>query len=161
MNKKLVAVVLLGALAPMSASYADSAAGCGAGSIIFKGQKGLAFHVLAATTNGSFGNQTFGMSTGTLGCNANGEVTADAQLKQFASANLDQLSSEMAAGEGESLATLASLYKVEATDRAAFFTLARANYGSIFSATDVSADQVVASLNTLLASDAQLSRYAI
>lgn len=161
MKKKLLAVTLLGALAPMSAAFADSAAGCGAGSMIMKGQKGVVFHVLAATTNGSFGNQTFGMSTGTLGCNANDEVTADAQLKQFAGANLDQLSAEMAAGEGEALSTLAGLYRVDAGDRAAFYTLARANYASIFSSADVSADQLVASLNTLLASDAQLSRYAI
>lgn len=161
MNKKLLAVAVLGALAPMSASFADSAAGCGVGSMIMKGQKGVVFHVLAATTNGSSGNQTFGMSTGTLGCNAQGEVTADAQLKQFASANLDQLSSEMAAGEGETLSTLAGLYRVEAADRAAFYSLARANYGSIFSSADVTADQVVATLNTVLASDAKLSHYAI
>jgi hypothetical protein len=31
------------------------------GSIIFKGQDALLFQVLAVTTNGTFGNQTFGI----------------------------------------------------------------------------------------------------
>ena len=160
MKNKLMAAALLAGLAPMSA-MADNAAGCGAGTLIMKGQSGLVFHVLAATTNGTFGNQTFGMTTGTLGCNAGGPVTADAQLKEFASANLDQLSSEMAAGEGEALTTLASLYKVEDADRTAFYTLARNNYRAIFRGTEVSAAQVVDSLNTLLAADSHLSQYAI
>ena len=92
MNKKLVAIAAL-ALAPMTAN-ADNAAGCGVGTMIMEGKSGAVFHVLAATTNGSLGNQTFGMTSGTLGCKVDDAVTASAELKQFASANLDQLSVE-------------------------------------------------------------------
>src|SRR5512139_1907858 len=42
--------------------------GCGLGYMIFKGQEGLASQTCAATTNGTFGNQTFGITTGTSEC---------------------------------------------------------------------------------------------
>ena len=157
MNKKLVAVAAL-ALAPMTAS-ADNAAGCGVGTMIMEGKSGLVFHVLAATTNGTFGNQTFGMTSGTLGCKVDDAVTASAELRQFASANLDQLSLEMAAGEGEALTALASLYGIEAQDRAAFYTLTKANYGTIISGDAVTAGEVLTSLHGLMARDTRLARY--
>ena len=157
MNMKLVAVAAL-ALTPMAAS-ADSAAGCGLGTQIMEGKSGLVFHVLAATTNGTFGNQTFGMTTGTLGCKADGPVTASAELKSFASANLDQLAVEMAAGEGEALTALASLYKIDVSDRASFYALTKSNYGTIISSDAVTAGDMLASLQTLMAHDARLARY--
>ena len=161
MKKKLIAVALLAAMAPLSVAYADNDAGCGAGTILWKGKRGIFWHLVATYTNGILGNGTFGITSGTLGCNGNTEITVDANLKQFASVNLDQLSAEMAAGEGEALTALAGLYKVEDADRAAFYTLTRENYGSIFSSTEVTAGEVVGSLNTLMAADARLSRYAI
>lgn len=157
MSKKLIAVAAL-ALAPMAAN-ADNAAGCGLGTQIMQGKSGIAFHVLAATTNGTFGNQTFGMTSGTLGCKADGPVTASAELKSFASANLDQLAVEMAAGEGEALAALASLYGIEAADRDAFYGLAKGNYGTLIGSDGVTAGEMLASLHALMASDARLARY--
>jgi hypothetical protein len=65
----------------------------------------------------------------------------------------------MAAGEGEALTALASLYKIEAQDRAAFYTLTKSNYGTIISSDSVTAGDVLASLNTLMANDARLARY--
>ena len=158
MNKKLVAVAAALAFAPMAAN-ADNAAGCGLGTQIMQGKSGLVFHVLAATTNGTFGNQTFGMTSGTLGCKVDDAVTASAELKQFASANIDQLSVEMATGEGEALTALASLYGIESSDRDAFYALAKANYGTIVGSDDVTAGDMLASLQTLMAADARLARY--
>lgn len=157
MSKKLIAVAAL-ALAPVTVG-ANSGAGCGLGAQIMQGKSGLPFHVLAATTNATSGNQTFGMTSGTLGCKTDGPVTASVELKQFASNNLDQLSVEMAAGEGEALTALASLYRIEAQDRAAFYTLTKSNYGSIISSDSVTAGDVLASLHTLMANDARLARY--
>lgn len=158
MNKKLVAVAAALALAPMAAN-ADNAAGCGLGTQIMQGKSGLVFHVLAATTNGTFGNQTFGMTSGTLGCKVDDAVTASAELKQFASANVDQLSVEMAAGEGEALTALAGLYGIDQQDRAAFYGLTKSNYGTIVHGDNVTAGEVLASIRTLMATDARLSRY--
>ena len=43
--------------------------------MLFKGQRGVATHVVAATTNGTSGNNTFGMTTGTNGCHTNGALS--------------------------------------------------------------------------------------
>ena len=159
MSKKLVAVAAL-ALVPFMPAHADNDAGCGLGTQLMTGKSGIAFHLFATYTNGLLGNQTFGITSGTLGCNGNSTVTADAELKKFASTNLDQLSAEMAAGEGEALAAFASLYGIEAQDRAAFYMLAKSNYGTIISGDAVSAGDVIATVRGLMASDARLSRYA-
>ncbi len=75
--KKKIAIAALMTLAPMSMAMAagPNSIGCGVGTIIWNGQSGVAPQVLAATTNGTLGNQTFGVSTGTLGCAQNGTVS--------------------------------------------------------------------------------------
>ncbi|WP_028312577.1 DUF3015 domain-containing protein [Derxia gummosa] len=157
MKKMLCAAAIC--LLPFAAAHADPDIGCGLGTQLFKGQSGLAAKVLGATTNGTFGNQTFGISSGTLGCGKDGVVTADARRSMFAGANLDQLAAEMAAGEGEALDTLASLYNVGAADRAAFNALAQREYAAIFSRSDVTTADVLAGLDRALARDARLARY--
>ena len=159
MIKKFVAVVAL-ALAPLAPAQADNDAGCGLGTQLMTGNSGVLYHLLATYTNGLLGNQTFGITSGTLGCDGTGKVTADAGLTKFAGTNLDQLSAEMAAGEGEALTALASLYGVEAGDRDAFYSLTKANYTTIVSSDQVTAGEVVATIKTLMARDARLARYA-
>src|SRR3569832_2439659 len=74
-NKFIIASLL--AVAPMGmAVAAPNNVGCGVGTIIFEGQSGVAPQVLAVTTNGTLGNQTFFISSGTLGC-ANDWVVAN------------------------------------------------------------------------------------
>ncbi|MGZ7153809.1 DUF3015 family protein, partial [Streptococcus pyogenes] len=66
--KKLLASALL--LTASSVTLAGPA-GCGLGSTyVFPDANQWWQHVLAATTNGTSGNQTFGMTSGTLGCEA-------------------------------------------------------------------------------------------
>ena len=43
--------------------------GCGLGSMMFEGQDGLLSQTCAATFNGSFYSQLFGITTGTSKCN--------------------------------------------------------------------------------------------
>ncbi len=64
--KKLIIVALLAS--PLAAFAAgENNVGCGLGSAIWAGQKGIAPQILAATTNGTSANQTFGITSGTLG----------------------------------------------------------------------------------------------
>jgi hypothetical protein len=39
--------------------------------MLFEGQRGTPAHFLASTTNGTSGNATFGMTSGTNGCSTN------------------------------------------------------------------------------------------
>ena len=132
MNKKalLLALVAMTVAGVAQAAESYTSAGCGLGTILFEGKKGKVHLVLAATTNGTFGNQTFGISSETLGCSADGVVKNDKKLEVFAAVNLPKLSAEMARGGGETLAGLGSLLGVK--DQKAFFELTQARYEKIF-----------------------------
>lgn len=84
-------------------------AGCGLGSLIIK-QNTKVMQVLAATTNGTFGSQTFGITSGTSNCSANGLVQNEKQIQYFVEVNQEELTREMAAGRGEKISTLAALH---------------------------------------------------
>jgi Protein of unknown function (DUF3015) len=83
-------------------------AGCGLGSMWIKSE-GFA-QVFAATTNNSFGTQTFGISSGTSNCGRpGGYATREAEQQMYIEANFDQIQMEIAQGSGEHLNNIASL----------------------------------------------------
>ena len=157
--KKLISILSLIAALPTLAMAADNVGGCGVGSMVFKGQSGVVPQVLAVTTNGSTGNQTFGITSGTLGCTQDGVVTSNMKTALFIQSNRDQLARYMSVGSGETLAALSHLLGVETQDQVAFNRLAKDNVARIFTTDSVATEQVVASLREVLASDATLSRY--
>src|SRR5581483_1377491 len=88
----------------------DTGPGCGLGKLAwgdYKNQKNIAPQVMMATTNGTFGSQTFGISTGTSGCTNDGTIMGEHKTPMYAELNFDNLSQEMAQGGGEHLASLA------------------------------------------------------
>lgn len=157
MMKKALAVAILAAV-PMSA-MADHDAGCGVGTHLMAGQKGVVSKLLATYTNGILGNGTFGISSGTLGCNGRDAVTEGGKFAFFAS-NLDQISSEVAVGSGESLGALAGIYGIaDAADRAEFYSMLKSNYSSLFDRSDVSSNEVATRVDALMKSNERLARY--
>jgi hypothetical protein len=160
MRKILVMATMSVMISSGIAFAGDTDVGCGWGTIAFKGQRGVAPKVLAATTNGILGNQTFGISSGTAGCNQGGTVTAAARLNMYAGANIDKLASDMAAGQGESLDTLAYLMGIHEADKPAFFQLTKSHFGQLFPSDAVTAGQMLTTLRGLLATEPQLAKYA-
>lgn len=158
MKTKLFAAVALGALWSVSAQAENT--GCGLGSMAWEGQSGIAPQVLAVTTNGTSGNQTFGITSGTLGCSRDGVVRSSAALSMYTGSNMDLIARDMSVGDGESLDVLAELMGVEADDRAAFKTALQQNYGEIFSTADITADELITAIDATLREDSQLARYA-
>jgi hypothetical protein len=157
--KKFVLTALV-ALTANTAYAAQNNVGCGLGSMVFDGKSGVVPQVLAATTNGTSGNQTFGISSGTLGCTQDGVVQSTQKLSMFTGSNMDNLARDMSQGQGEALDTLAELMGVEANDKATFAAATHKNFDKIFASDDVTAEQVLANLKQVMASDATLSRYA-
>lgn len=127
--KKLM-VIAVGLLMSASAMAAHGPAGCGLGSLLFAGKKGLVFNVLAGTVNGTSGNQTFGMSTGTLGCED--AKTATVSAVSFIDNNLVALSNDIAKGQGLTLNAYLNL--VNKTN--ANTTVLKANFSQIFAGTN-------------------------
>ncbi len=122
MNKILVASLMFGAAVMLSApAQAIDSTGCGLGSMAWRGQSGILPQVAAATTNGTFGNQTFGITFGTSGCDPNGRITGGTQkmVLAFLENNLEQFAMDAAAGEGETLTTLAGIMDMNEADVAA------------------------------------------
>jgi len=141
---KKIALTIAMLASPMATMAAETGPGCGWGSILMDGKEGVAPNVLAATTNGTFGNQTFGMTSGTAGCDASQPVQRAAV--DFLDNNMEKVARDMSTGQGESLDTLARLMGVDAQDQAAFSAITHENFAEIFSSDTVSSVDVMASL---------------
>jgi hypothetical protein len=158
----LSVAVLFGMQAGLAmAANPDTGPGCGLGKLAwgdYKGQKEIAPQVLMATTNGTFGSTTFGISTGTSGCTNDGKVMADSKTIMFAELNFDNLSQEMAQGQGEHLASLATLMGVPTEDQGTFFAMTQERYTSLVKAGEASPVAMVKALNEAVAGHAVLAK---
>lgn len=160
--KKLLAVAALASTLPLSnVAMADSDIGCGLGTMVFEGKSGKVFKVLGATTNGTSGNQTFGITFGTLGCDGTGTINSAQKLALFIDGNMDNLARDIAKGEGETLATLSEVWGINEADKSAFNELAQQNFAEVFKSENVTSQEVFTNLNTLVAGDDALAAYAI
>ncbi len=158
MKRALVLTALLIAM-PMSAAKADNDVGCGVGTMIWEGNSGVGFKLMASFTN-SFAFQSISVTFGLLNCDGQGTVTANAGSRHFASTNLDRIARDSAVGGGESLDALAALYQVDAADRAIFAALAQDHFDELFSSDHVTSDEVIETLERLMRQDERLSIYA-
>lgn len=159
MKKILLAATLIGA---SSFSMADAAGGngCGWGNMLLEGKSGLPVHLVATIINGTSGNATFGMTTGTNGCSTSGKLTYNGKSLVMSSGMMDELVADAAVGQGDALTTLAVVLGVQSEDRAAFAKLAHDNFNTLFPHENVTGDDVLASLMSLMKQDAQLAKYA-
>lgn len=81
-------------------------AGCGLGSVIIKPSEHFT-QIFAATTNGLFGNQTFGITSGTSNCD--GPAKPKQATERFIVANRGALAIAITRGRGESIEALAAV----------------------------------------------------
>jgi len=127
-----------------SAGYNENT-GCGLGNQLFKeiGQDSILFQILAVTTNGIFGNQTFGITSGTLGCKKPTKVVENEKVEKFVADNMDSLAADMAMGRGESLDTLAELMGVPAEKKAEFYASLQSNFTKIYTSENVQSADVI------------------
>ncbi|EPZ4321428.1 DUF3015 domain-containing protein [Pseudomonas aeruginosa] len=155
--------ILLGTLFAAASfnAFADApgGAGCGWGNMLFKGQRGVATHVVAATTNGTSGNNTFGMTTGTNGCHTNGALSYGGKPLLVLGSMMDELSEDMAKGNGEALTTYAVVLGVQPQDREHFAAVTHEHFSEIFKS-DATAADVYANTQAILKQDARLAKYA-
>lgn len=155
--KKIVIGTLL--LTAASGAFAENKGpGCGWGSMLFEGDSGVGSHVMGATTNASSGNATFGMSSGTNGCDASTTIHYGG-TSLFAQNNMDSLSRDIAQGDGETLSTYASIMNIQPQDIAHFKSTLQENYAVIYPASGATSDQVVVAIEAILAKDQTLAKY--
>ena len=159
MKKMLMASILAGASA---SSFAGVPGGdsCGWGNMLFEGQSGLPIHVVASITNGTSGNNTLGMTSGTNGCSADGTLTYGGKPLINLGAIMDEFSEDVARGDGEALTAVAISMGVESGDRSHIKREMHSNFDALFPSDYVTADDVMASMLDLMRADAQLAKYA-
>lgn len=157
MRSIIVGILALGIA--MSASAKEyGPAGCGLGTeVIFQDANEWHEHVLAATTNGTSGNQTFGMTSGTLGCDTNGPLASG--VGRFMTEHLDQVAADSARGQGESLDALAELIGIQSQDQASFQTEMQQNFDAIFASEQTTPESSYNALVSMMQSHATLSKY--
>jgi len=149
------------AVIPMAAMAAgeNNVGSCGWGSKVFAGQRGIAPQIFAATTNGTSGNQTIGVTFGTSGCTQDGAVSSNWKTAMYIDGNKSKLAQDMSRGSGESLESLAQLIGVKEADKFAFYRATKENFARIFVSEQASADQIAAALKQVMAADSNLAQY--
>ncbi|MGE4395980.1 MAG: DUF3015 family protein [Sulfurimonas sp.] len=145
MKKILVSLAAVVALSSSLVAGVNSQTGCGLGSMIIKDDSTAVLLALQATTNGTSGNQTFGITSGTLGCQKT-QFVMNEQAEEFVASNMDQLAKEIAMGHGESIDTLAEL--LEVSDKATFSASLQENYNKIYTSQDVKMADVLDNIST-------------
>jgi len=134
--KSIILVIALAlASSVASANHKWGVAGCGLGNQFFGAKDN---QVLASTTNESTYTQLFGITSGTSNCVDHEGDTAKA-TKAFIEANQVALSTEMAKGQGETLASLSKILKCQ--DSAAFGADMQKHFGYVFPTANVDASQ--------------------
>lgn len=121
-------------------------AGCGLGSILSTKMNwgNNKMQVLAATTNGTSGNQTFGITTGTSNCSESSieptkKVKKKAAQQVYLQYNLAHVKSDAAKGQGEYIEGLAGLFGCQnqlTGSYSDFATVSQARHNEIFTSND-------------------------
>lgn len=146
MKKVLRSVVAVALLSTAGFATVNSQTGCGLGSQIIKDDSSAVMLALQATTNGTSGNQTFGISSGTSGCKKS-QLVLNERAAEFVAANMDQLSREIAIGGGESVNTLAELLNIQ--DKATFAAALQTNYNNIYTNATTEMSTVLDNVSTI------------
>lgn len=168
-NLVVTVIAVAFALIAMSSALADigsdTGPGCGLGKLLWgeaaSGHNKIVQQVLAATTNGTFGSQTFGITTGTSGCTNDGLVKNDQKVIVFASANFENLKQEMAQGGGEYLSSLATLMDIPAEHQGAFFSMTQEKYTSLVKSGTTTPDEMLVVLNQELSAQQAFSQVMV
>ena len=158
---KIIVTLLVALTLPVLAFAQQNNIGtCGWGSKLFNGQRGIAPQVLAVTTNGTSGSQTFGISSGTSGCTQDGVVTTTWRTAAFIDGNMTRLARDMSRGGGESLDTLSSLLQVQPQDQTLFTKTLQQNFSVVFASPTAKSTEVAAALKGVLAGTEGLQKYS-
>jgi hypothetical protein len=143
-QKLALAALAVASLSTSAFAGGYGAAGCGLGSMVFGSEKGIV-QVLAATTNGTSGSQTFGITFGTSNCGGGGAAPT---VKAFIEANREALANDIARGNGETLNGLTQL--MGCTKPAQVGPVLQKNYKTIFPNTKVSASDIETSVTPMV-----------
>jgi hypothetical protein len=139
----------------IAAGYGD--AGCGPGSLIY-GKKRDGAQLLAALADPTGSMHSTAITFGTSNCSADKLSRKQQERETFVSINYNSLVKEMAAGKGENLDNLASMYGCSQDSYGDFGTVAQENFSTIVKDQNTSTKDMLGSLEKHIYGHAVLSR---
>jgi hypothetical protein len=157
MKRTLWLAVAVVGLASAAHAGSQNDAGCGLGAQLFKENRPVD-QILGATTNGTSGNQTFAITTGTLGCSSGGLIKSSKEREVFTASNFRALEQELAAGKGENAASLAALSGCSA---GAFESFAKARYEKLFPSEKTTASEFLIHLDKEISADPAMAKACV
>lgn len=146
----MAAAMLTGGSALAAGTVADNC-GCGLGRMALGDARPSVLVQLAVTfLNGICGNQTFGITSGTLDCAPADGFVSNQRIQQYVADNMDRLAVDMAVGQGETLDGLADLMSVPAEKRTDLYAKLQSRFDDIYASSDVTSKQVVINLDKVI-----------
>ncbi len=131
----------------MAGQAAQMNTGCGLGAMVFQDNQkvddSLLLQLVMTLLNGTCGNQTFGITSGTSNCKKPSKIVKDERMQQFVVANLDELARDIARGQGETLDTLADMMNIPQSERPQVYSKLQSNFSKIFPSEKVEGTEVV------------------
>lgn len=139
-------------MAPSKAGFTREygLAGCGLGSVLM-GKRGA--QIFAGTTNNTFGNQTFGITMGTLNCVDSASAEVAGRMDQFILVNRSQVQGDIARGQGETISALGTYMGCSSNIGPAL----KASYSNIFNG-DVKANEITDSVISVIMANPELAK---
>ncbi len=126
-------------------------AGCGLGSIVFGGKPGIV-QVVAATFNGTMGNQTFGITSGTSNCVSEDDAK---RAELFVETNRLALEDDISRGQGETLSSFASILGCGTNEKLG--PQLQKNFETIFPSRATSSKAITEGIFNTIVSDKELA----
>ena len=148
LKKIVIATAVTVAFTTASYAAGNTNTGCGLGSQIIKNQDSVLSQVFATTLNGISGNQTFGITIGSLGCDKPAKFVSNEKLEKFVADNMDELAIDIATGQGELLETLSHLLEIE--NKASFNATLQKNFSKIYTSENVSSADIIDNIITVI-----------
>jgi len=154
---KSVALGVVLTIAPVGFAHAA----CGIGTQIWEGNNGTGAKILASITN-FWTFKAISTTFEVAGCTASDNLfktASNAEVRHYASSNLDHLVVDMARGQGDYLDALSGLLELQSEDRARFRTLTQQQFPVLVPHDHVTAGELLATLGRLMSEDEKLARY--
>ena len=158
MSRYLFILIILSMLFGNQLLAGEDGPGCGLGKTIFNGQKGKGAHIAAAITNDiSWTTQSSAITSGTSRCDSDGVIFKEKEQEVFVAVNLDNLSQDMAQGNGMYLQALSGLMGCTTEAFGPFAELAQDKYEVLFDTVDANAAGLLSGLKRELAAHPMLN----
>lgn len=160
--QSIVALLAVQSGVVLAGGVSDTGPGCGLGKVMWEGSthaNTVGGELLISTTNNTILPwQAFGITTGNFGCKNNGKMWSQQKVDMFATVNFENLSQEMAQGQGEHLASLASLMGVPSGQQAEFFAMTQDRYNALVKTGEASPVAMIKAINDAIATHPVLAQ---